>query len=105
MNFFLIMPEKAIKLTMNDVFRHWMSGGGKISYFQEAAAGAGAGMCQAIVTAPMEMLKIFGQDAGRLGELHFLESLTLEPEYSSTHEHLFDPKRFYSISQLHSIML
>lgn len=31
-------------------------------------AGCGAGMCQVIVTTPMEMLKIQLQDAGRLGE-------------------------------------
>lgn len=31
-------------------------------------AGCGAGMCQVVVTCPMEMLKIQLQDAGRLGE-------------------------------------
>ena len=31
------------------------------------AAGAGAGMCQIIVTTPMELLKIQLQDAGRTG--------------------------------------
>lgn len=31
-------------------------------------AGCGAGMCQVIVTTPMEMLKIQLQDAGRVGE-------------------------------------
>lgn len=31
-------------------------------------AGCGAGMCQVIITTPMEMLKIQLQDAGRLGE-------------------------------------
>ena len=32
-------------------------------------SGCGAGMCQVIITTPMEMLKIQLQDAGRLGEL------------------------------------
>lgn len=31
-------------------------------------AGCGAGVCQVIITTPMEMLKIQLQDAGRLGE-------------------------------------
>ena len=30
-------------------------------------AGAGAGLCQIIVTTPMELLKIQLQDAGRVG--------------------------------------
>lgn len=36
--------------------------------FREMLAGCGAGMCQVIITTPMEMLKIQLQDAGRLGE-------------------------------------
>ena len=35
----------------------------------EMLAGCGAGMCQVVVTCPMEMLKIQLQDAGRLGEV------------------------------------
>lgn len=35
--------------------------------FKEMLAGCCAGMCQVIVTTPMEMLKIQLQDAGRLG--------------------------------------
>lgn len=31
-------------------------------------AGCGAGLCQAVVTCPLEMLKILLQRAGRLGE-------------------------------------
>lgn len=34
----------------------------------EMLAGCGAGVCQVVVTCPMEMLKIQLQDAGRLGE-------------------------------------
>lgn len=36
--------------------------------FKEMLAGCGAGMCQVIITTPMEMLKIQLQDAGRLGK-------------------------------------
>lgn len=39
-----------------------------LTVFREMLAGCGAGMCQVIVTTPMEMLKIQLQDAGRLGE-------------------------------------
>ena len=35
---------------------------------KEMLSGCGAGMCQVIITTPMEMLKIQLQDAGRLGE-------------------------------------
>lgn len=38
--------------------------------FKEMLAGCGAGMCQVIITTPMEMLKIQLQDAGRLGKKH-----------------------------------
>lgn len=34
----------------------------------EMLAGCGAGLCQAVVTCPLEMLKILLQRAGRLGE-------------------------------------
>lgn len=40
---------------------------GKLTVLKEMLAGCCAGMCQVIVTTPMEMLKIQLQDAGRLG--------------------------------------
>lgn len=40
---------------------------GRLTVFREMLAGCCAGMCQVIVTTPMEMLKIQMQDAGRLG--------------------------------------
>lgn len=40
----------------------------RLSVFKEMLAGCGAGVCQVIITTPMEMLKIQLQDAGRLGE-------------------------------------
>lgn len=69
-NLLLITPEKAIKLTGNDLFRHLLSkndGANKLSLSREMVAGGGAGLCQIVVTTPMELLKIQGQDAGRTG--------------------------------------
>ncbi|XP_027858361.1 solute carrier family 25 member 55a isoform X1 [Xiphophorus couchianus] len=66
-NLTLVTPEKAIKLAANDLFRHHLSKDGKgLTVLKEMLAGCGAGMCQVIVTTPMEMLKIQLQDAGRI---------------------------------------
>uniref|UniRef100_A0A8C8DZL8 Mitochondrial glutamate carrier 1 n=1 Tax=Oryzias sinensis TaxID=183150 RepID=A0A8C8DZL8_9TELE len=66
-NLTLVTPEKAIKLAANDLFRQHLAKDGKgLTVFKEMLAGCGAGMCQVIVTTPMEMLKIQLQDAGRL---------------------------------------
>nr|XP_057910565.1 solute carrier family 25 member 55a [Doryrhamphus excisus] len=66
-NLTLVTPEKAIKLAANDFFRqHFAKTGQGLTVFKEMLAGCGAGMCQVIVTTPMEMLKIQLQDAGRL---------------------------------------
>ncbi|XP_036389879.1 mitochondrial glutamate carrier 1-like isoform X2 [Megalops cyprinoides] len=68
-NLTLVTPEKAIKLAANDFFRHHLSKDGKgLTVFKEMLAGCGAGMCQVIITTPMEMLKIQLQDAGRLAQ-------------------------------------
>ncbi|XP_020796335.1 solute carrier family 25 member 55a [Boleophthalmus pectinirostris] len=66
-NLTLVTPEKAIKLAANDFFRHHLANDGKgLTVLKEMMAGCGAGMCQVIVTTPMEMLKIQLQDAGRI---------------------------------------
>uniref|UniRef100_A0A674NRT4 Mitochondrial glutamate carrier 1 n=1 Tax=Takifugu rubripes TaxID=31033 RepID=A0A674NRT4_TAKRU len=66
-NLTLVTPEKAIKLAANDFFRHQLSrDGSRLTVFREMLAGCCAGMCQVIITTPMEMLKIQLQDAGRL---------------------------------------
>lgn len=63
----MVTPEKAIKLAANDFFRHHLAKDGKgLTVLKEMLAGCGAGMCQVVVTTPMEMLKIQLQDAGRL---------------------------------------
>lgn len=40
----------------------------RLTVFKEMLAGCAAGMCQVVITTPMEMLKIQLQDAGRLGK-------------------------------------
>jgi len=68
-NILLITPEKAIKLTANDLFRHYLvDKSGKITLGKEMLAGGSAGLCQIIITTPMELLKIQLQDAGRVGK-------------------------------------
>jgi len=66
-NIVLITPEKAIKLAANDFFRHHLrTPGGGLPLGREMAAGGLAGLCQIIITTPMELLKIQLQDAGRV---------------------------------------
>uniref|UniRef100_A0A183T0Q7 Mitochondrial glutamate carrier 1 n=1 Tax=Schistocephalus solidus TaxID=70667 RepID=A0A183T0Q7_SCHSO len=73
-NLLLITPEKAIKLVCNDFFRYHLKPEGKsLTPLREMIAGGGAGLCQIIVTTPMELLKIQLQDAGRTaGECHLI---------------------------------
>ncbi|KAG5668740.1 hypothetical protein PVAND_016667 [Polypedilum vanderplanki] len=66
-NILLITPEKAIKLAANDFFRHHLTArDGSLSLPRQMAAGGLAGLCQIIITTPMELLKIQMQDAGRI---------------------------------------
>jgi len=66
-NILLITPEKAIKLAANDYFRHRLTRpDGKLPVSREMMAGGSAGLCQIVVTTPMELLKIQLQDAGRV---------------------------------------
>lgn len=66
-NILLITPEKAIKLTCNDIFRMNLSlPDGSLPIPRQMLAGGMAGACQIIVTTPMELLKIQMQDAGRI---------------------------------------
>jgi len=54
-----IIPEKAIKLGMNDFLRDlWADKDGKVSLQTGMAAGAMAGFTQCIATNPMEIVKI-----------------------------------------------
>jgi len=66
-NIILITPEKAIKLAANDYFRHKLTASdGRLPVHREMVAGGLAGLCQIVITTPMELLKIQLQDAGRL---------------------------------------
>lgn len=83
-NILLITPEKAIKLAANDYFRYLFSPGpGKLPLTREMAAGGSAGLCQIIITTPMELLKIQMQDAGRVAAQAKLEGKTI-PKVSAT---------------------
>ena len=46
---------------------------GHLPLHYETLAGGGAGLCQVIITTPMEMLKIQLQDAGRKGKYFFFK--------------------------------
>ncbi|KAK6197344.1 mitochondrial aspartate/glutamate carrier protein Aralar/Citrin [Scheffersomyces amazonensis] len=69
-----VAPEKAIKLTVNDLVRKIGTDEktGKISMRWEIAAGSSAGACQVIFTNPLEIVKIRLQMQGnvkKLGEI------------------------------------
>lgn len=54
-----VAPEKAIKLTVNDMMRKFLTDkAGKISAKSEIFSGACAGACQVIFTNPLEVVKI-----------------------------------------------
>jgi hypothetical protein len=51
-----IIPEKALKLSINDALRYrFREADGKIQLAWEGAAGGIAGFCQVIITCPMEV--------------------------------------------------
>ncbi len=66
-----VTPEKAIKLTLNDVLREFFTsrnGTGKIELWQEMVSGAGAGFFQVAATNPMEIIKLRMQLQGESGK-------------------------------------
>lgn len=65
-----VTPEKAIKLTVNDVLREYFTGRNedkKIRLYQEIMAGGGAGLFQVAATNPMEIVKLRMQLQGESG--------------------------------------
>jgi len=62
----LIVPEKTIKLSVNDYMRCQLAKDGKVTTKNQLVAAATAGFFQVFITSPMEMMKIYGQDAGRI---------------------------------------
>lgn len=78
-NILLITPEKAIKLTANDYFRHKLTTkDGQLPLTSQMVAGGLAGAFQIVVTTPMELLKIQMQDAGRVAAQAKLAGKTVE---------------------------
>ncbi|TAQ88609.1 hypothetical protein B7494_g3047 [Chlorociboria aeruginascens] len=64
-----VAPEKAIKLTVNDLVRgHFSSKDGKIRVPHEILAGGSAGACQVIFTNPLEIVKIRLQVQGEVAK-------------------------------------
>ncbi|PFH55956.1 hypothetical protein XA68_17326 [Ophiocordyceps unilateralis] len=64
-----VAPEKAIKLTINDLVRGYLTDDqGKILWWSEVAAGASAGGCQVIFTNPLEIVKIRLQVQGEVAK-------------------------------------
>ncbi|KAK4192922.1 calcium-binding mitochondrial carrier protein [Podospora australis] len=64
-----VAPEKAIKLTVNDLVRGWFSDKqGKIWWGHELIAGGAAGGCQVVFTNPLEIVKIRLQVQGEVAK-------------------------------------
>ncbi|CAH0558200.1 unnamed protein product [Brassicogethes aeneus] len=83
-NILLITPEKAIKLAANDFFRYNLQTKEKtLPMFRQMLAGGLAGLCQIVITTPMELLKIQMQDAGRVAAQAKLVGKTV-PKVSAT---------------------
>ena len=86
-----VTPEKAIKLTVNETIREFLSNeDGSISVVGEIIAGASAGFLQVIATNPMELIKIRMQmqalkpAAQRLGTVAVVKSLGVRGCYQGT---------------------
>lgn len=66
-----VAPEKAIKLTMNDLMRSLLKKpDGSIGFMQEVISGGIAGASQVVFTNPLEIVKIRLQVQGEAARLH-----------------------------------
>lgn len=65
-----VAPEKAIKLTVNDLVRGYFTDKetNRIRYSQEVLAGGTAGACQVVFTNPLEIVKIRLQVQGEIAK-------------------------------------
>ncbi|EJT80249.1 calcium-binding mitochondrial carrier protein Aralar1 [Gaeumannomyces tritici R3-111a-1] len=64
-----VAPEKAIKLTVNDLVRGWATDkNGNIGWASEVLAGGSAGACQVVFTNPLEIVKIRLQIQGEVAK-------------------------------------
>uniref|UniRef100_A0A5S6QAI6 EF-hand domain-containing protein n=1 Tax=Trichuris muris TaxID=70415 RepID=A0A5S6QAI6_TRIMR len=72
-----IIPEKAIKLTVNDFVRDKFTDAGRIPFWAEVLAGGCGGASQVMFTNPVEIVKIRLQTAGEVqtGKLPSLPSV------------------------------
>lgn len=74
-----VAPEKAIKLTVNDLVRDkFIQYKGELPLYGEVLAGGMAGMCQVVFTNPMEIVKIRMQVAGQGGQREGIVSIVRE---------------------------
>ncbi|KXJ92993.1 mitochondrial carrier protein [Microdochium bolleyi] len=66
-----VAPEKAIKLTVNDLVRGYFTDkkSGQIKLPYEIIAGGSAGMCQVVFTNPLEIVKIRLQVQGEMAKV------------------------------------
>ncbi|GAA48543.1 calcium-binding mitochondrial carrier protein Aralar1 [Clonorchis sinensis] len=73
-----VAPEKAIKLTVNDLVRdQFTSSSGSISLAAEILAGACAGASQVVFTNPLEIVKIRLQVAGEIASTKRISAITV----------------------------
>lgn len=75
-----VAPEKAIKLTMNDLVRDKFTNHGHIPLHGEIIAGGCAGASQVMFTNPLEIVKIRLQVAGEIATTERLSALTVVRE-------------------------
>merc|ERR1712241_25492 len=77
-----VAPEKAIKLTMNDLARDKIkqANGGHLPLWGEVIAGGCAGASQVMFTNPLEIVKIRLQVAGEIATTERLSALTVVRE-------------------------
>ncbi|CDW57392.1 calcium binding mitochondrial carrier protein [Trichuris trichiura] len=61
-----VMPEKAIKLTVNDFVRDKFTNAARIPFWAEVVAGGSGGASQVMFTNPVEIVKIRMQMAGEM---------------------------------------
>ncbi|VDP77328.1 unnamed protein product [Schistosoma mattheei] len=73
-----VAPEKAIKLTVNDLVRdQFTKPNGDISIYAEILSGSCAGASQVIFTNPLEIVKIRLQVAGEIADTRRLSSFSV----------------------------
>lgn len=84
-NLYFIVFEKALKLCANDHFRQTFANKdtGHVSLQAGMAAGALAGTIQSVVTTPMELLKIEGQQASARGDTSYTFNRALKLRFQS----------------------